>query len=96
MRETVSMVCLIMGEGSERTKCSMKNMRSESGRDEEDVFMTENAEKVVFQQQEKNGKKCLLRSDVLTMENIAEEMVFQQWEKWGNGKMGTGNGKEKK
>jgi hypothetical protein len=41
-----------------------------------------NAEKVVFQQQEKNGK-MLLRSDVLTMENIAEEMVFQQREKWG-------------
>jgi hypothetical protein len=41
-----------------------------------------NAEKVVFQQQEKN-EKMLLKSDVSTMENIAEEMVFQQREKWG-------------
>jgi hypothetical protein len=56
MREIVSRVCLIMGEGSERTECSMKNRRSESERAEEDVFMTGNAEKVVFQQQEKNGK----------------------------------------
>jgi hypothetical protein len=56
MREIVSRVCLIMGEGSERTKCSMKNRRSESERDEEDVFMTGNVEKVVFQQQEKNEK----------------------------------------
>jgi hypothetical protein len=28
-------------------------------------------------------EKCLLKSDVLTMENTAEEMVFQQGEKWG-------------
>jgi hypothetical protein len=37
-------------------------------------------------------EKCLLKSDVLTMENTAEEMVFQQWrnivEQWcfSNGK----------
>jgi hypothetical protein len=44
MREIVSRVCLIMGEGSERTECSMKNRRSERERAEEDVFMTGNAE----------------------------------------------------
>lgn len=79
-----------MGEGSERTECSMRNRRSESERAEEDVFMTGNAEysclsngkmgnveKVVFQQQENNGK-MLLKSDVSTMKNIVEEMVFQQ------------------
>jgi hypothetical protein len=44
MREIVSRVCLIMGEGSERTECSMKNRRSESERAEEDVFTTGNDE----------------------------------------------------
>jgi hypothetical protein len=34
----------------------MKNRRSERKRAEEDVFMTGNVEKVMFQQQEKNGK----------------------------------------
>jgi hypothetical protein len=28
-------------------------------------------------------EKCLLKSDVLTMENTAEEMTFQQWGKMG-------------
>ena len=41
-----------------------------------------NAEKVVFQQQERKGK-MLLENDVSTMENIAEEMVFQQQKRWG-------------
>jgi len=44
MREIVSRVCLIMGEGSERIECSMKNRRSESERIEEHVSMTGNAE----------------------------------------------------
>lgn len=69
-----------MGEGSERIECSMKNRRSESERAEEDVFITGNveqsclsngemdsAEKVVFQQQEKNGKYFC-------------RVVFRQWE----------------
>jgi hypothetical protein len=40
----------------------------------------------------KRIEKCLLKSDVLTMENTAEGMVFQQWrnivEQWcfSNGK----------
>jgi hypothetical protein len=45
-------------------------------------LLTGNAEKMVFQQQEKN-EKCLLKSDVLTMENTVEEMMFQQRGKWG-------------
>ena len=44
MREIVSRVCLIMGECSEMTECSMKNRRSESESTEEDVFMTGNVE----------------------------------------------------
>ena len=39
MREIVSRVYVIMGEGSERTECSIKNRRSESERAEEDVFI---------------------------------------------------------
>ena len=44
MREIASRVCLIMGEGSERIECSMKNRRSKSERTKEDVCMTRNAE----------------------------------------------------
>jgi hypothetical protein len=43
MKEIVSRVCLIMGEGSERKECSMRNRRSESERAEEDVLMIRNA-----------------------------------------------------
>jgi hypothetical protein len=56
MREIVSRVCLIMGEGSERTECSMKIGEVRAKELKKMFLLTGNAEKVVFQQQEKNGK----------------------------------------
>jgi hypothetical protein len=66
-----------MREGCERTKCSMKIGEVREKELKQMFLLTGNAKKVVFQQQ-KRMEKCLLKSDVLTMENTAEEMVFQQ------------------
>jgi hypothetical protein len=45
-----------MREGRERTKCSMKIGELRAKELKQMFLLTGNAEKVVFQQQEKNGK----------------------------------------
>jgi hypothetical protein len=45
-----------MREGSERTKCSMKIGEVREKELKKMFILTGNAEKVMFQQQEKNGK----------------------------------------
>jgi hypothetical protein len=48
MKKIVSRVCLIMGEGSERTKCSMKIGEVRVKELKKMFLLIGNAEKVVF------------------------------------------------